>query len=385
MAESMIYGNATQTAPALTENLSSKWEQEDGLDYRRKNFSPPLSEEGRGRSHHPLARSIPEGGRRKSIAGDFTRSQVAYSPLTSGPSHSSHSMLPQSPMQAPPSSRPLLSPTSLNFSSHSQALPPMSPSFFAPKSPHTAHLQELQHQLSTKSLAHQILQGEHDKLLAAFSRSQTRCATLDRKSHVSDVEINNLVEERIRLQARVDSMESQIDELQQSRDEAHKQSVASGSQYMKIMGMSSKLQAQAASDLKKWKTDRDAWETEKETLLHRVAVLENSRELQPRDSQEAASTTSIEGEPSAVPSSSLLSSGGLDDILSSNSIERLHREIVRLQKRCREFEGSATAWRRDTIDLRGVLLGLNAVGDRMYQRLTEPDASAPGSTEVRGA
>jgi predicted nuclease with TOPRIM domain len=127
----------------------------------------------------------------------------------------------------------------------------------ASQSAQAAHLQDLQHQISTKTLALQTLQREHDNLLAAFSRQQTRCATLDKKSQVSDNEINSLTEEKIRLQAQVEALEAQVEDLVKSRDEAHKQSVANGAQYMQIMSHSSRLQAQGAADLKRWKTEKE--------------------------------------------------------------------------------------------------------------------------------
>lgn len=204
------------------------------------------------------------------------------------PSPLSGSVQPQSPSQPSISNRmlpTLPSPSSLNFSTSTNTLPPMSPSLLnsGTRSPHTAHLQELQHQLSTKSLAHQILLGEHEKLLAAFSRSQTRCATLDKKSQVSDLEINELAEERSRLQNQIETLEQQVSELQQDRDDALKQSALNGSQYMQIMSMSSKLQAQSLLDAKKWKTDRDLWQDEKGKLLARVAELESVSAIPPHE------------------------------------------------------------------------------------------------------
>ena len=90
----------------------------------------------------------------------------------------------------------------------SSILPPLSRYVNYLSSPHTSHLQELQHQLGTKSLAYQILQGEHDKLLAAFSRLQARCATLDRKSQANETEVFNLAEEKARMQAQINAYEN---------------------------------------------------------------------------------------------------------------------------------------------------------------------------------
>ncbi len=71
----------------------------------------------------------------------------------------------------------------------------------ANRSVHDAHLNDLQHQCSISTLALQTLQREHDRLQAAFSRSQIRCSMLDEKLQVSEHEINFLNEEKARLQA----------------------------------------------------------------------------------------------------------------------------------------------------------------------------------------
>ncbi|MCJ1389277.1 hypothetical protein MMC18_002133 [Xylographa bjoerkii] len=364
----MIYGERKPGNSAVRENLRDKWEREGRIELpMNKPFNQQIEIAPPRKVNAPRALPL-EGERRKSIAGEYGSGHLPYSPLSTVPSATPHLNFLQSPMQAPVSSRPLPSPSSLNFSS-SQFLPPLSPSLMGPKSPHTAHLQELQHQLSTKSLAHQILQGEHDKLLAAYSRSQTRCATLDKKSQVSDNEINNLVEDRIRLQTQVDALEVQVDELQHSKDAAQKQSVASGSQYMQIMGMSSRLQAQAAADLKKWKTDRDDWQKEKNFLLAKFASLETAAHGSrtspaPMSTLFTLSRQSLGGASSEAGKTNIESG----DVLMSNSVELLRAEIVKLRIDSREAENSLQAWRTDSLYLEEIVGKLSIIGNRMKKR-----------------
>ncbi|MCJ1283715.1 hypothetical protein MMC26_003046 [Xylographa opegraphella] len=367
--DAMIYGEGDAGKSIARVHLRDKWEWRGRLDLPMNkpfNQQPEIARPPKVNAPRPLP--LPEGERRRSIAGEYGFSQLPYSPSSTAPSVGSHLSFLQSPMQAPTSNRPLLSPSSLNFSG-SQTLPPLSPSLMGSKSPHTAHLQELQHQLSTKSLAHQILQSEHDKLLAAYSRSQTRCATLDKKSQVSDNEINNLMEDRIRLQAQVDALEAQVDELQQGKEEAQKQSVASGSQYLQIMGMSSRLQAQAAGDLKKWKTDRDDWQKEKEYLLQKIANLEaDARGI--RSAPALIPPGFVSSRQSPGPASLEATKTDIDsaDVLMSNSIEVLRAEIARLRKGSREAESSLHCWRTDSLQLEEILGKLNIVGNRMRAR-----------------
>ncbi|KAK5192247.1 hypothetical protein LTR92_008194 [Exophiala xenobiotica] len=190
------------------------------------------------------------------------------------------------------------------------------------QSAHNSHLQDLQHQISTKTLALQTLQREHDQLLAAFSRSQIRCAALDKKSQVSDHEINSLSEDKIRLQQQVESLEAQVQELIKARDEIVQQSTADGTQWRQIMAMSSQLQIKGAEDAKRFKAERDAWDDERAALQKRIEDLESSKTILPRAHRVSDPPTPV----------------AHDSILSSESVEVLRQEVVRLRQRCSDLE-----------------------------------------------
>ncbi|MCJ1243116.1 hypothetical protein MMC30_000313 [Trapelia coarctata] len=365
---SVMYYDKTRGNQSPEGLARARWEKDDKIDNRPYRSSPHPDRDGPRRTDR-IASSEPE--RRKSIAGDVVPHHMQSSPFTASPWTTSRISQPDSPMQAPPSIRQLPSPSSLNFPSASQLPPPLSPSFPGPKSPHTAHLQDLQHQLSTKSLAHQILQTEHEKLLAAYSRSQMRCATLEKKSHVSDTEINNLAEDRARLTNEVDRLELQVEELQQKKDEADKQSAASGAQYMKIMDMSSKLQAQSAADLKKWKLEREAWQIEREALLSRLAGRPNGKEGLSNAAEFVATAVSA-----ALPQAIIAAEDPKSITKSENSmdfgcVKTLRNEIVQLRKRCHEAQASLEAWRADSVDLKDISVKLAELGERMQARGVE--------------
>ena len=199
-----------------------------------------------------------------------------------------------------------------------------------------------------------------------------RCATLEKKSHVSDAEINNLAEDRARLTNEVDRLELQVEEFQQKKDEADKQSAASGVQYMKIMGMSSKLQSQSAADLKKWKSDREAWQMEREDLLARLAV-RATREGVSSDAPQPATTAvsavlppqevvSAEEPPTCIES---------EDALASECVKALREEVLQLRKSCDEAHVALEAWREDSGDLKDLSGRLAALGERMQARGAE--------------
>jgi hypothetical protein len=77
----------------------------------------------------------------------------------------------------------------------------------------------------------------------------------------------------------VESLESQLQEIQESRDEAQRQSATKGKQYVDIMAMATKIQVQGDLDLQRWKVEKEEWEYERQTLAQRLAVLQRKNEV----------------------------------------------------------------------------------------------------------
>ncbi|EXJ83203.1 hypothetical protein A1O1_06822 [Capronia coronata CBS 617.96] len=226
-----------------------------------------------------------------------------------------------SPIQTQSSSRTLPSPPGAQF-------PWVGSSSSAPYSPtpmqtaQKSHLQDLQHQISTKTLALQTLQREHDQLLAAFSRSHVRCTALEKKSQVSDHEINTLTEDKLRLQQQVDALEDQVEELSKAREEIQMQSSADMAQWRQIMAMSSQLQLKGSEETRQYKADREAWDRERISLQKRVEALESAKGVLPDRTVLSDSTTPVSN----------------DAVLTSDSLELLRDEILKVRRRCFELE-----------------------------------------------
>jgi chromosome segregation ATPase len=247
--------------------------------------------------------------------------------------------------------RTLPSPSSINYPPSASGLP----AAYSPtinQSVHNTHLQDLQHQISTKTLALQTLQREHDQLLGAFSRSQIRCSTLDKKSQVSDHEINSLTEEKIRLQAQVEAFETQVEDLIKAKDDVHRQTTADATQWRQIMAMSSRLQAQGAEETKRYKTDRESWERDRDGLQRRITELESGKLTLVDTSRSADSAVSI-------------SSG---DVLTSTSLETLRTEIVRLRSKCADMEVALQDLRRVTEQMDQVMGEFANIRERINEQ-----------------
>ncbi|KAK6520669.1 hypothetical protein TWF506_000918 [Arthrobotrys conoides] len=116
---------------------------------------------------------------------------------------------------------------------------------------------DLQHKLSTKTLALETLQKEHDRLLGAYSRQQTRSAAIQKKCSVADTEIVSLSAERDRLQEALDQSELQVQELTEQRDSINKRLVARVREYSNIVQLASQMESLSFVERKRWK-DRDA-------------------------------------------------------------------------------------------------------------------------------
>ena len=335
--------------------------------------------EGPGTPDLSSTSSAPGHYRRRSLMGD--PSPILQSPVRSTPT-SSYPPIPPLPMQAS-SLRTLQSPIGPS------SLPPLNTSGqgLNLSSVQLSHVQDLQHQVSTKALALQTLQQEHDRLLAAYSRIQSRHSSLELKYQASESEITNLSEERVKLSASVDALESQVESLTLSRDEARKQSIANGGQYMQIMAMASRLEAQGVSDKSKWKIEQESWTQEREALEARIMQLEKDRAeamdlatsesvplsqrvspegqsgKSPPDLRKAsalnptstisppgasitpvAATSPASASASRVPNESSTesaSSGSIavkDELLENGSVEELREEITRLRKGCAEID-----------------------------------------------
>ncbi|RYN81949.1 hypothetical protein AA0117_g2350 [Alternaria alternata] len=275
--------------------------------------------------------------------------------LSSGPTHPP----PQSPMQVAQSASSIIlpSPASLKFPS-SQSLPPMSPPTTSQTSIQNADLQDLQHQVSVKTFEFQTLQREYDALLQNLERQKTKCATFEKKLEVSGIEINSLKEEKERLLAQILTVEGQIEELQQSRDEARRQLVANGAQYVRIMDMANRLQSQSAEAKK-------IWELEKARLEQRIRLLEEAMVAgtpKPTPTVVAEQQPGINSVPSSVDSTDTMNT----TIPSQTEIINVLRsEISRLRSRTHTLESTVQNMRRESFSIQTVARKILDSGDKI--------------------
>jgi hypothetical protein len=297
-----------------------------------------------------------------------------------------------------PPGRSLPSPTSINFPSPSarpygiaQPLSLPSSSSLHHQSPPTsylpsigpahsadaiqAHSAALQHEVSVQKIALSSLQGEHDKLLAAFSRSQTRASALEKKHAVSDSEIISLSEEKMRLQTQVIELERDVEELSRTRDECRQAGVQEAAQYVEIVKKASQLEELAAEERRTWSKMKAEMEQTIEALRASASVSSvavGATALLPLtqiidDVDTPASSVEVQMdlkiEPMADPGTT-----SYPREVPEESNEGLKEEIRRLRSRCTEVESALRVVRDDSRKMEGIIEALGLAGKLILER-----------------
>ena len=281
-----------------------------------------------------------------------------------------------------------LHPPGLHASPGTPYLPPIGPGHNSDTALQ-AHSAALQHEVSVQKIALSSLQSEHDKLLAAFSRSQTRASALEKKHTVSDNEIVNLAEEKIRLQSQVADLEKDVEDLTRSRDEARQSAVQEGAQYVEIVKRATQLEELAADE-------RRTWGILKAEMEQRIFLLTQGNMTEaPRseDDRTSLNTPAIPGnrnddmdmdispssgsgerphnvkiEPASPNVSRSMGSSSERVAEQHDSSRELKSEIIRLKSRCAEVEDTLRAVREESKSVEGIVRALEMAGRSILER-----------------
>jgi hypothetical protein len=261
-------------------------------------------------------------------------------------------------------------------------LPPMAHSADALQ----AHSTALQHEVSLQKIAYASLQGEHDKLLQAFSRSQIRANTLEKEHSAADSEIISLTEEKLRLQSQVIELERSVKDLSRSRDEFRQAAVQEGAQYVEIVKKASRLEAFSSEERKNWTKLKAEMERRIEELTLGTRHTEGSTHLAGGTSGariiEEINTpaSSVEGQGDLKTEPLIESTGHITKSL-KNANGELTKEIRRLRTRCVEVEDILRTVRDESRNMEGMLATLGLARKSILKRADEALGSVTGSEE----
>lgn len=164
------------------------------------------------------------------------------------------------------------------------------------------------------------------------------------------------------MEAHVEALEAKVRALQRLRDDVHTQSITEGAQYMKIMAMSSRLEAQCVSDSLKFKAERERWALEKISFTKRIGDLENEKQTL------LHSVHGVEKHESSTQAAQLAATRDTVDNIDVQTSQLMLREEVRcLRTKCSDLEGALQGLRQESMDFRQAFAKLGAAGQRLEQ------------------
>ena len=151
----------------------------------------------------------------------------------------------------------------------------------------SAHLADLQHQVTLKSLALQTLQSEYASLLQKLQRERVKSQTIEKKTNVADQEVNELTNRNEDLRDQVRNLEVQLEESETKREAERADFAKEKDQWGRMLELGGRLQAKSGDDIQKLKD-------EKAGLLQRVAAYEQGAPVRQDRVQRDDSASRIE-------------------------------------------------------------------------------------------
>ena len=197
-------------------------------------------------SDSPVPESVPEsafprtvspGASARSMKALPSPSSMAY-PLSGAPS-----VLPQAPHSLGSPETSYQAAASIHTASTSSAT--------------SAHLADLQHQVTLKSLALQTLQSEYSSLLQKLQRERVKSQTIEKKTTVADQEVNDLTGRNEELAEQVKSLESQLESSERKRESDRAEAAKEKDQWGRMLELGGRIQSKHAEEKQKLKDEID--------------------------------------------------------------------------------------------------------------------------------
>lgn len=131
---------------------------------------------------------------------------------------------------------------------------------------------------------------------------------------------------------------------------------------MKIMAMSSKLEAQCVTDSLTFKTERERWALEKKSFIKQIEDLEDEKQ------KLLHSTHSLKThEASTHPAATTTDTADNTDVQTSQHVVR--EEVRCLRTKCNDLESALQGLRQESMDFGQAFAKLGAAGRRLEQHL----------------
>ncbi|KAF2172190.1 hypothetical protein M409DRAFT_17430 [Zasmidium cellare ATCC 36951] len=276
------YPQRTLSPPNSLKRAADRWERDDFPVPKRPRSGASVEQP------YQLPALTPRDERRGSIDFAARDLRLGYSPPPSESLPGSAHPRQTSPTFANRSmNRPLPSPSSLAYPP--SAAPSLPPPVGSPATSYqptstihstsnssatSAHIADLQHQVTLKSLALQTLQSEYASLLQKLQRERVKSQTIEKKTSVADQEVNELTSKNEEMTEQIKTLESQLEESEKKREVDRVEAAKEKEQWGRMLEMGGRLHAKVDSE-------RQRLLEEKEYLTRRVAALETEDSVRP--------------------------------------------------------------------------------------------------------
>lgn len=157
-------------------------------------------------------------------------------------------------------------------SSATFALPPIALSSSTPAS-YTSYSGNPPHIFGTDYLNIQTLQRENTGLASAYAQAQIHIADLDTRVQASRAENGKLAIERQSLTGKIELLEAQLEEMEQSIQQTQEHTAAKDAQYSRIVEFSTRLQSQGTAESQARKAEKHEWCSEKKSMQSGIDCL----------------------------------------------------------------------------------------------------------------
>ena len=211
----------------------------------------------------------------------------------------------------------------------------------------SAHLADLQHQVSLKSLALQTLQQEYATLLQKLQRERIKSQAIEKKTSVAEQEVNELTTRNEELTEQISGLEKQVQDCEQKREEERAGATREKEQWGRMLEMSGRIQSKTA-EAKQKLADENA------VLLQRLGAHEGEYTRRPEQSRvgfesgssetNRTSTSNATPADKSVEASLEMSAGSKDSI--SIDMQCLRRDNAALRSRNEQLTSALAEARR---------------------------------------
>ncbi|CAK4030653.1 Hypothetical predicted protein [Lecanosticta acicola] len=244
----------------------------------------------------------------------------------------------------------------------------------------SAHIADLQHQITLKSLALQTLQTEYSSLLQKLQRERVKGQAMEKKTSVADQEVNDLTTKNEELTEQVKSLEAQLEECEGKREAARVESSREKDQWGRMLEMGGRLQAKIDGERQKLLEEKAALQQR----LFRLEGLKGNQQADDLDSTERGQTVMPNSSKSDQSKSTgtihAESTAQVNSEIQHNQVAGLRHQVASLNRRIDTLRLALEGAKRQNAEIgqqaHGLLERSTTFSNTIEQAIQEDDVQA---------